>query len=703
MNRKPLSIAILLLAAALSPALADTLIYSEDFAAEPPAGWTVLNSGAGNSWDLTANLQPYSGTHHMQYQWNQLHPADTWAFTPGIALTAGYSYHLEFYQRVMSQYYPENLKITVGLAPDPAAQTTVLLDLPGVTNMAYASRVTDNFVSAAGGVYYFGFHCYSAADMYYLFVDLVRIFREDQPAVIWDFPWSESFDGTAFPPADWSVVNGDSGAACWERNSNFLFTHDGDGSAWHNYSPNPPAGQNGWLITPSMAIPAAGNYFFSFWTFNLLPQRLIYNGLKVNTTPDIAAPGWVELWSQDEPLARWRQVAVNLSAYAGQTVYFGFQYEGYNADAWIIDRCEVTGRLVDILPPVSFHLPLLDTPLADEYDGYIVSAEITDDPFWNNPVSGAELVYSLDGGASWEAPVPMVPGTPPEWSAAIPAQALGSTVTYYISADDIFENNGWSELCEFSVQDPVWLRYDQGGTAFLGYTSASFGAAALFENPFWGSGVPLQILAVDACSFYAATANLHVYGWDGVSWATLANLIPGPPPVCAFAAQIPQSFAVGVYVDTPWFLVSFEDFAPGNYLLFDHRYDYGTTFAKVGGQYYRLSNPGSWCIGARVSGAVQNLAINLVGGVPTLSWDAYQGATGYDIYFLPFGPIEPYPNPWWLFEDGWASSPYPYDGPDSRGFFRVTAEFPDPVRASRPALTTALSPAEALELLPQAP
>ena len=704
MNLKHLSVTILVLAAALSPALADTLIYSQDFSAADPPGWTVVNSGAGNAWSLTSNLAPYSGTHHMQYQWHQQFPADTWAFTPGISLTAGYSYHVEFYQRVMSPFYPECLQVTVGPAPDPAAQTIVLLDLPGMDNFDYLNRVTAGFVSAAGGTYYFGFHCCSAADMYYLCVDLVRVYEYESSALILDFPYTLDFEDGLFPPEGWNVIDGDTGAINWARNGNFIFAHGGTGSAWHNYSSVPPGGQAGWLISPSVGVPAAGNYFFSFWTFNLLPDRMVYNGLKVNTSPDPADPGWVELWTQDDARARWKQVAVNISAFAGQTVYFAFLYQGYNADAWFIDDIRIAEVPTDNLPPVISLLPLLNTPLADEYDDYVVSAEIEDAPFFGNPLGGAELSYSLDGGASWETPVPLVPGTPPEWTAAIPAQELGTTVTYSLSADDILENNGWSEVCEFSVMDPTWLRYDQGGTVYLGYTATSFGTAVLFANPFWGTGIPLRILAVDACSYFSATANLHIYGWDGVSWATLVDLIPGAPPLCAFSAETIGEFEVEAYVNTPWFLVSFEGFAPGNYLVFDHRYDYGTTFAKVGGQYYRLSNPGSWRIGAQVSGAVQNLAIAPVGGVPTLNWDEYPGASGYNIYFLPYGPpIWPYDEPWYWLEDGWALSYYPYTGPEPRGFFYVTADFPDPVRADRPALTTNLPPAESLETLPQAP
>ncbi|HNT52526.1 MAG TPA: choice-of-anchor J domain-containing protein [Candidatus Syntrophosphaera sp.] len=467
MNKILIPLVFMILAVLICHILsAETLIYSEDFSLVDPPGWTVLNAGAGNNWSLTANLDPYSGTHHMQYQWDQQFPADTWAFTPGIALTAGYAYHVEFFQRVMSVYYPESMQVTVGPAPVPAAQTTVLLDLPGVNNMDYTNRETGSFISLAGGTYFFGFHCYSPADMYYLFVDLVRIYEYASTAVILDFPYTMDFEDSLFPPEDWSVIDNDAGSTNWTRNDIFLFAHSGDGSAVHNYSATPPGGQDGWLISPSVAVPATGNYFLSFWTFNLLPERLAYNGLIANTTPDPAAPGWEELWSQDDAQAQWSQVAVDLVRYAGMTVYFAFRYQGYNADAWYIDDVRIAELPADDLPPVISHLPLLDTPLADEYGDYIVSAEITDDPFWNNPVSGAELLYSLDGGASWEDPVAMVPGTPPEWSAAIPAQALGTTVSYYISADDIFENDGWSECANSVSRIPSGCATTRAGLFF---------------------------------------------------------------------------------------------------------------------------------------------------------------------------------------------------------------------------------------------
>lgn len=500
----------------------------------------------------------------------------------------------------------------------------------------------------------------------------------------------EDFEESTFPPPGWTVYNLDTGPATWQGNPNYIYSHSGGRSARHYYSGTPATGQNGWLVTSPVALPPDGNYALYFWNMNILPERLVYNGLKVNTTGDPLAPGWVELWSQSDPSTAWTEAAVNLSAYCGSTVYFAFVYQGYNADTWYLDDVGILTLTSDVYPPVITHLPLLNTPREDI--GYAVTAQITDDVFWNNPLGGAAIFYSTDGGASYDGPLPLLPGLPPSFTGFIPAQPLGTAVDYYIEAWDALGNVADSEEHTFIVDEPAWLAYDAGGTVYLGYTTTSYDIFVLFENPFYDLGLPLQVNYITATSFYATTANPQIYAWDGVDWSTPTPLLPiSPPYVSSFLAQtvytcdlatvppVPGGVAPPL-VTTPFLLVAFQNIAPGQYFLFDHTRDYGTTFVRVGGTYYSLSNPGSWCVSANVSSVKPELSIELVAGVPTLFWEDIPGAEDYNIWFEPFGP-QPFPNPWWLFEDGWASSPYPYYGPEDKGFFKVTANFPDLVKS----------------------
>lgn len=149
---------------------------SFDDPAFPPAGWVVTNAGTGNDW-TQSTATPYAGAGTMFYGYHT-NAADTWAFTPGITLTGGTTCYVEFYQKVESSSYPERLKVTVGQGQTVAAQTTVIWDNAGgsnLTNTTYIKR-TASFTPGATGTYNFAFNCYSEAYHWNLYVDEYRLY-----------------------------------------------------------------------------------------------------------------------------------------------------------------------------------------------------------------------------------------------------------------------------------------------------------------------------------------------------------------------------------------------------------------------------------------------------------------------------------------------------------------------------------------------
>lgn len=167
-------------------------IYTQDFSSTfPPSNWALYDAGIANNWSLytrSSDNYAYNGDYCMQYVYKPPFPAvdaNAWAFTQGVAMTAGNTYRIEFQQRVTSSMYPENMKVTVGNAQTVAAQGTTLLDLPSLTNTSYTNRVSANFTPAASGTYFFGFNCYSAASVFThtLYIDNVRIYEEGSTPV----------------------------------------------------------------------------------------------------------------------------------------------------------------------------------------------------------------------------------------------------------------------------------------------------------------------------------------------------------------------------------------------------------------------------------------------------------------------------------------------------------------------------------------
>lgn len=521
---------------------------------------------------------------------------------------------------------------------------------------------------------------------------------EAAPQIITTFPWVENFDAAAALPTDWAIADVDGGGTGWVTST--TYAHSAPNAFKHAYSTAvPEPGQDGWLITPGVAVPT-GNYYLSWWNYNNFPTWMVYNGVKVNTTNNPADPNWVELWSNSTAASAWSQAVVSISAYVGQTVYFAFNYKGYDADDWYVDDVSVYELTVDTFGPIITHLPIINTPREDL--SYPVYADILDDATWHNPVGGANMYWSIDGGTTWSAPVAMTTANDTTYVANIPAQPLGTTVTYKIEAWDSLNNMTTTSNFAFGVNDPTWVWYDQGGTTYLGYTTTDFGPTVLFENPFFGTDYAVQILATDGSSYYGNTANLQIWTYDGVN--DLVPYFTTPIPV-TFGAQTAETFdltSYNVQITAPYFFVSYLDVPMGNYILHDGTYDYGTSFVYQGTTLYNMSNPGAWAIGAQVqTGALQALeapvvTVALVAGVPTLSWTAIPGAGSYHVY----GATNPYAADPWTPVDTTALTTYPYTGIDAYHFFKVTAD-----SATPPVRGNVLSSQQAVRLdrLPVAP
>ncbi|RUA25904.1 MAG: hypothetical protein DSY76_06290, partial [Bacteroidetes bacterium] len=176
--KKNLHLLLVIIAIISLPKFGRAQLLSESFEGTfPPTGWLLVNNGTGNNWTLNTNAAKSSdGINSMRYVLSA-NPADAWAFTKALNLTAGTSYTLTFDYKVQSATKPEKLKITVGNAQTVASQTTVLWDNAGgtgLTNTVFA-QATIQFTPTTSGTYYYAFNCYSAANKKRLWVDKVII------------------------------------------------------------------------------------------------------------------------------------------------------------------------------------------------------------------------------------------------------------------------------------------------------------------------------------------------------------------------------------------------------------------------------------------------------------------------------------------------------------------------------------------------
>ncbi|MCK9292300.1 MAG: S8 family serine peptidase, partial [Bacteroidales bacterium] len=154
-------------------------------------------------------------------------------------------------------------------------------------------------------------------------------------------PYFEDFEAE-FPPLGWTIydVDGSPNVRTWEVSTAQNHTPGGNRSAFHNYGPSSQI-EDGWLVTPKLALPANSGINLSFWNYNTFPSWYEKNSVLISAGDGTPQTGnFVELWSPASITSAWTETNIDLSVYAGQEVYIAFRYQGSNAHAWHVDDVE---------------------------------------------------------------------------------------------------------------------------------------------------------------------------------------------------------------------------------------------------------------------------------------------------------------------------------------------------------------------------
>lgn len=153
-------------------------------------------------------------------------------------------------------------------------------------------------------------------------------------------PVNETFESGTFPPTGWNTYHLFSATINWEASPAVNHTPGGSLAAIHGYA---PGGNDNWLVTPAMEIPAAGVTVLSFWNYVIDPFYYGRSSAAISIGSGNPADGdFIEIWTPAQPLEEWREIVIDLQSYAGQTVYVAFRYEGDMAHGWAVDDVSVS-------------------------------------------------------------------------------------------------------------------------------------------------------------------------------------------------------------------------------------------------------------------------------------------------------------------------------------------------------------------------
>ena len=184
------------------------------------------------------------------------------------------------------------------------------------------------------------------------------------------------FEGFESGETDWECwtnidMDGDNDgrASYWDRGGrcgdlNTKLPHTGDHVAIHrDCAYGFP--QEGWLISPRLALQSNCEVTLSFYSCNEYPSSYDFGYEGVWVSIDIDPNNlyfYTELWHPSSVMPSWEEVTVDLSDYAGQNVYIAFVYLGNEAHEWLIDDISVTESVWTPCDPVT------DFPFEEHFD-----------------------------------------------------------------------------------------------------------------------------------------------------------------------------------------------------------------------------------------------------------------------------------------------------------------------------------------------
>ncbi|MCF6172039.1 MAG: choice-of-anchor D domain-containing protein, partial [Bacteroidales bacterium] len=151
------------------------------------------------TWETSTTSLSAPNAAKVGYNLDGTTPMDDWFFTEGLQLTGGVTYEVSFAYAGQSSTYPEKLAVDWGTAANAASMSgTPIFDNNNILGGWYAG--SGSFTPATTGTYFVGFHGYSDANMWNLYVDDVKVLEQVAATT-----WAGTVDNDWDTPGNWSA------------------------------------------------------------------------------------------------------------------------------------------------------------------------------------------------------------------------------------------------------------------------------------------------------------------------------------------------------------------------------------------------------------------------------------------------------------------------------------------------------------------
>lgn len=322
---------------------------------------------------------------------------------------------------------------------------------------------------------------------------------------------TEGFEGTV-PPAGWAMFdNGIGSIITWSSSTN---ANSGSQAAFINYDCSGGITSEDWLVTPLVAINAGDALTFYHQDIDSWDYGSSYE-IRVSTTSQTNAASFttIQTFTETQTPTSYGLVAIDLSAYAGSSIYIAFVQVQDCGDAWYIDDVYVGAP--QCLPPTALNATNITTTTAD-----------------------LGWTPGLGGGASWDvAVVPSgspISGVTNVGPSPYPASGLTQATVYDFYVREVCTPS--ESLLLSAVYDgpltgghpkgvEIYVLEDIADLSLYGISSANNGAGTTAPNPEYN----FPAISVNAGDYiYVASdstgfANFFGFNADFISSSMLIN------------------------------------------------------------------------------------------------------------------------------------------------------------------------------------
>jgi len=401
---------------------------------------------------------------------------------------------------------------------------------------------------------------------------------------------SEGFEGEE---QGWSTIDNDGNTFTWGIYDETVISedaaHTGSFGAGVYYN---GAGNDDWLISPQIIIPAGETVSLSFWALSSASNYLEDFNLKLSTTGFSMADFSTTLGEVRAVPGTWTQYTYDLTAYAGQSVYFAVQCVSVDEWALFVDDFEVSYPEANEIAIGSGDITGTPLPVEAFYN-YSYAQSIYLNSEIGEAVQINEIRYHYNGAEAWGDPITIYMGE--------------TNKTEFVNGEDWIPISGLTQV------------YDGNLTV-----EASQGMVSLIlDTPFSYSYTGNLVVAVDrnAGSFHdsnseffcSTTSNIRsishyndetnmdpeILGFSGNIYANIPNIILGiqgetAAPVADFSANVLSGVAP--------LTVQFTDASTGSPTSWSWDFNSdGTKDASVQNPSYTFTEAGSYYVSLSVS------------------------------------------------------------------------------------------------------